>query len=87
MAPKSSQGEGILAKVIRMFQAGELDISVDSALEKVALCQKYQKPGGCNTRCKQLHVDKDGKLRPSVGLGCILLASWRGIQRLIQVFT
>ena len=35
MAPKkNSEGDGILAKVIRMFNAGELDISVDSALEK-----------------------------------------------------
>ena len=33
MAPK--EGGGILATVIRRFQAGELDISVESALNKV----------------------------------------------------
>ena len=33
MAPKkNSEGDGILAKVIRMFNAGELDISVDSLI-------------------------------------------------------
>ena len=69
MAPKKNQeADGILAQVISMFNAGELNIPVDSALEKVSLCAKYQKPGGCNTRCKKIHVDKKGQLRPLIGL-------------------
>ena len=36
MAPYDTfSGSGILATVIRRFQAGELDISVESALNKV----------------------------------------------------
>ena len=66
MAPK--EGGGILATVIRRFQAGELDISVESALNKVPQCTKFLSHGGCNTRCKKIHLDKQGKLRPSVGL-------------------
>ena len=51
MAPK--EGGGILATVIRRFQAGELDISVESALNKVPQCTKFLSHGGCNTRCKK----------------------------------
>ena len=70
MAPKkNSEGDGIVAKVIHMFNAGELNISVDYALEKVSQCKEYrQRGGGCFTRCKEIHVTKNGQLRPSVGL-------------------
>ena len=69
MAPKKkSEVEGVLTKVARMFNAGELIISVDSALKQVSLCTQYTKSGGCNMRCKNIHVDKRGQLRPSVGL-------------------
>ena len=47
MAPKKKrEGDGILAKVTHMFNAGELNIPVDSALEKVSLCTKYKKMEG-----------------------------------------
>ena len=40
MAPKkNAEGDGILAKVIRMFKAGELDISADSALDRLCECK------------------------------------------------
>ena len=69
MAPKKTpEADGILAKVLRMFNAGELDLSVDSALKQVSLCEKYPHSGGCNSRCKKIHVNKHGQLRPSVGL-------------------
>ena len=69
MAPKTkSEVEGVLTKVARMFNAGELAISVDSALKQVPLCAKYTKSGGCPMRCKNIHVNKQGKLCPSVGL-------------------
>ena len=69
MAPKTnSEVEGVLTKVARMFNAGELDMSVDSALKQVSLCTNYTKSGGCPMRCKKIHVSKQGKLCPSVGL-------------------
>ena len=69
MAPKKNpEGDGILVKVVRMFEAGELNISVESALNKVAQCTKFRASGGCNARCKMIHLDKKGNLRPSVGL-------------------
>ena len=51
-----------------MFEAGELNISVESALNKVAQCPNFRVSGGCHPRCKMIHLDKEGKLRPSVGL-------------------
>ena len=69
MAPKKkSEVEGVLTKVARMFNAGELIISVDSALKQVSLCTQYTKSGGCPMRCKKIHVNKRGQLCPSVGL-------------------
>ena len=65
---KKSEVEGVLTKVVRMFNAGELNISVESALRHVFLCTQYTKSGGCPLRCKQIHVNKQGQLRPSVGL-------------------
>ena len=37
-AKKNPEGDGIQATVIRKFEAGELDISVESALNKVPQC-------------------------------------------------
>ena len=65
---KKPEAEGFHAKVLRMFRAGELDISVDSAFRRVARCKKFTKSGGCHMRCKEIHVTKQGILRPSVGL-------------------
>ena len=65
---KKPEAGGILAKVVHMFKMGELDISVESALERVPLCEQFPKRGACPTRCKKIHVDKRGNLRPSVGL-------------------
>ena len=70
MAPKKNpEGDGILAKVIRMYKAGELDIPVDSALEKVFMCKKYQEAGGCHTRCQGDTCDQK---RPIASIGWVV---------------
>ena len=71
MAPKKGPtGEGIVATVIRKFQAGQLEISLESALNKVELCPRFGGKGlRCSADCKKIHYEKKkGKFHPSVGL-------------------
>ena len=85
MAPKKkSEGDGILAKVMRMFEAGELNISVDSALEKFLRVRDIKGVEGA-MRVASLYM-WTRTANCVHRLGCILLASWSGIQRLIRVF-
>ena len=73
MAPKRDParqrrpGKGIQDKAIRLFEAGDLNISVESALSRVEQCPKFGRQGVCSPRCKKIHVRK-GKLHISVGL-------------------
>ena len=73
MAPKRDParqrrpGKGIQDKAIRLFEAGDLNISVESALSRVEQCPKFGRQGVCSPRCKKIHVKK-GELHITVGL-------------------
>ena len=71
MAPKNhGTGDGIVARVIRQFEAGLLEISIESALNKVGRCRKFggKGKGVCGAKCKKIHLTNEGEIRPSVGL-------------------
>ena len=55
MAPKNhGTGDGIVARVIRQFEAGLLEISIESALNKVGRCRNFggKGKGVCGAKCE-----------------------------------
>ncbi len=57
-------------RIIDKFNAGSLDIEVETAKKFVAVCAHFDQSGFKykGAKCDKLHVTKDGKLRPSLGL-------------------
>ena len=72
MASSQTEEEkkGMAAKIKDMFNKGELDIPVETAKRYIGVCGTFQGKGyGCKQLfCPELHIDKKGALRPSLGL-------------------
>ena len=82
LKPDSARTAPLAAKIT--FTRASGSTTGKASLNKVLRCTQFLAGGGCYTRCKKIHLDKHGKLRPSVGLhrACELERE----QRLIQVF-
>ena len=65
-----STWKGVAAEIKDKFTQGALNIDVDAAKKYVAVCASFTQKGfGCKgIHCKELHITKDGRLKPSLGL-------------------
>ena len=73
MAPKENEkkdAKGLAPDIKERFAKGELDIPLEIAKRYIPVCGKFTKKGfTCKgILCGELHIAKDGKLRPSLGL-------------------